>query len=184
MHDSALARVVDIINIEQWWNTSKGLYAPEGGRNMAPRQYLRRMRPGKVTFADVYKSVSEVRHLYPREAAVYYGSGYDEYGWAVLLAGGSCPAIAVTDADFLRSAASMEPRQPLGNTYTMANDKGEMVVAFAADGATTVNLSSGRWQLYKINEKSGDVMLVRNLSPRDCSVSLKGNNEIYWIKRQ
>lgn len=93
LQDPALRKVVDIINIEQWYYTQKGIYAPEGGKNLAPRQYSRRLRPGKVTYDDVCRSVKEYREQYPDKAVIYTGGGYAEMGQAVLDAGGSCPAI-------------------------------------------------------------------------------------------
>ncbi len=93
LQDSELRKVVDIINIEQWYYTDKGLYAPEGGRNLAPRQYSRRMRPGKATYDTVFKGVSEYRRKYPEKAVIYTGPNYPQLGKAVLDAGGSCPVI-------------------------------------------------------------------------------------------
>lgn len=93
LQDPALCRVVDIINIEQWYETSKGLYAPEGGKNLAPRQYLRRLRPAKVTAEDAYRCVKEYRDKYPDKAVIYTGASYAEVGEAVRRAGGSCPIV-------------------------------------------------------------------------------------------
>lgn len=74
LQDPELRKVVDIIHIEQWYYTQKGLYAPEGGKNLAPRQYQRRLRPGKVTYDDVFKSVSEYRQAYPEKVVIYSGA--------------------------------------------------------------------------------------------------------------
>ena len=93
LQDPVLRKVVDIINIEQWYYTQKGLYAPEGGKNLAPRQYQRRLRPGKVTYDDVFKSVSEYRKAYPDKVVIYSGASAPENGKAVLEAGGSCPNV-------------------------------------------------------------------------------------------
>ena len=93
LQDPELRKVVDIIHIEQWYYTQKGLYAPEGGKNLAPRQYQRRLRPGKVTYDDVFKSVSEYRQTYPEKAVIYSGASAPENGKAVMDAGGSCPNV-------------------------------------------------------------------------------------------
>lgn len=94
LQDTELRKVVDIINIEQWYYTDKGLYAPEGGMNLAPRQYSRRLRPGKATYDTVFKGVSEYRTKYPDKAVIYTGPNYPQMGKAVMDAGGSFPAIA------------------------------------------------------------------------------------------
>ena len=91
LQNPELRKVVDIIHIEQWYYTQNGLYAPEGGKNLAPRQYQRRLRPGKVTHDDVFKSVSEYRTAYPEKAVIYSGASAPENGKAVKDAGGSCP---------------------------------------------------------------------------------------------
>lgn len=93
LQDPELRKVVDIINIEQWYYTEKGVYAPEGGKNLAPRQYLRRLRPARVTYDSVYKAVSEYRQKYPDKAVIYTGASYPQMGKAVMDAGGSCPVI-------------------------------------------------------------------------------------------
>ena len=93
LQDPELRKVVDIIHIEQWYYTQKGLYAPEGGKNLAPRQYQRRLRPGKVTYDDVFKSVSEYRQAYPEKVVIYSGASAPENGKAVMDAGGSCPNV-------------------------------------------------------------------------------------------
>ena len=52
--DPVRSKVVDIIDIEQWFRHNKGEYAPPGGVNMAPRQYQRKIRTGSARFEDVY----------------------------------------------------------------------------------------------------------------------------------
>lgn len=44
-----------------------GLYAPEGGKNLAPRQHARKMKVGKVTFDEAYRAVSEYRKKFPEK---------------------------------------------------------------------------------------------------------------------
>lgn len=107
MQDKDLAKTIDIINIEQWFYNSRGLYAPKGGMNLAPRQAMRNTRAGGVSFADVYRSVSECRTAWPDKAVMYYANSYTEMAWAVLMAGGSCPDIPVKDKQFLHSVAAM-----------------------------------------------------------------------------
>ncbi|MDE6358600.1 MAG: pectate lyase, partial [Duncaniella sp.] len=64
--------VVDIIDIRYWHYKTDGLYAPEGGKNLAPRQHARKMKVGKVTFDEAYKAVSEYRTKYHDNAVTYY----------------------------------------------------------------------------------------------------------------
>lgn len=185
MKDAGLSKVVDIINIEQWWHTSKGLYAPEGGKNLAPRQYLRRFRPAKVAFGDVYRSVSECRRSYPDKAVVYYGTDYPRMGWAVLMAGGSCPNIPVADKVFLEDVAGMVPSDVSGDVYVMERDNGDALVYMNSSNAPAdIKLKNGKYALYNVNETNGVINKVKNFSIttqyKTMTVNSKG---IFWIKK-
>ncbi len=69
---------VDIIDIRYWTYLADGsLYAPEGGKNLAPRQHRRRLRPGKVSKAAKAQSVSEYRERYPTKAVLFEGESLD-----------------------------------------------------------------------------------------------------------
>lgn len=181
MREDDLSKVVDIINIEQWWYTKNGIYAPEGGRNMAPRQYFRRMRPGKVRFEDVYRSVSKTRQQHPGKAVMYYGNAYDQFGWAVLMAGGSCPVIPVTNDDFLKSVATMQPQSASNGIYIMGNSQGEMLVYIDADAKDAdVKLPEGATTIRRINNKTGEISNPEKLG-RQNTAKLTTNG-IYWIR--
>ena len=65
--------------------------------NMAPRQHMRKMKVGKVTFTEAYKAVNEYRQKFPQKAVTFYAQNYPAMGWAVFMAGGSCPVIPCTD---------------------------------------------------------------------------------------
>ena len=71
LQDPVLRKVVDIIHIEQWYYAQKGLYAPEGGKNLAPRQYQRRLRPGKINYDGFEEKLSEYLKAYPDKAIIY-----------------------------------------------------------------------------------------------------------------
>ena len=62
-----------------------GLYAPEGGKNLAPRQHARKMKVGKVTFDEAYRAVSEYRKKFPEKAVTYYAQNYPDMAWAVFM---------------------------------------------------------------------------------------------------
>lgn len=85
--------------------------------NLAPRQAMRNTRAGGVSFADVYRSVSDCRTAWPDKAVMYYANSYTEMAWAVLMAGGSCPDIPVNDKQFLHSVAAMQPSFHKDNVY-------------------------------------------------------------------
>lgn len=67
LNDTQRAKLVDIIDIRYWHYKVDGLYAPEGGKNLAPRQHARKMKVGKVTFDEAYRAVSEYRKKFPEK---------------------------------------------------------------------------------------------------------------------
>ncbi|MBV5343805.1 pectate lyase, partial [bacterium] len=51
--DAKRAALVDIIDIRYWHYKTDGLYAPQGGLNLAPRQHARLQKVGKVSVAQM-----------------------------------------------------------------------------------------------------------------------------------
>src|SRR4030095_2304872 len=88
--DPKRAAVVDLIDIRQWHYQEDGTtYEPKGGKNLAPRQHARLLKPKRTSFEQVYRAVSEYKQKFPTKAVIYSGDSYDQFGWAVLMAGGS-----------------------------------------------------------------------------------------------
>lgn len=157
MADPEWASLVDIIGIQQWYYHSKGLYAPQGGVSMAPRQYTRKIRVGRVDFEHVYASVTECRNRYPSKPVFYYGPRYPEMAWAVLLAGGSCPAVRIADPALLQAMTTMQPAGHIGNVYLMqpGNERGALVWIDAPNTTATLTLAPGHYRLHKIDPRTG-----------------------------
>ena len=129
LKDSKRSKVVDIIDIEQWFYHNKGEYAPQGGVNMAPRQYQRKIRTGSARFEDVYRAVSEYRSQYPDKAVVYSAQKAPEMAWASLMAGGSCAAVPVKDEALLKAIATMQVdgSQASKGIYRLYGPKDELI---------------------------------------------------------
>lgn len=105
-----LAPVVDLIDIRYWYYQSDGQpYAPEGGKNLAPRQHARQMKSKGTSFDMVYKAVREYRENNPGKAVIYSSEGFDRFGWASFMAGGSMSAIPAMNPEFLKEASQMQP---------------------------------------------------------------------------
>jgi hypothetical protein len=178
LKDPVRSKVVDIIDIEQWFYNSKGEYAPQGGVNMAPRQYLRKIRTGSARFEDVYRAVSEYRTQYGK-AVIYSAQKHPEMCWASLMAGGSCAAIPVCDQSFLTSISSMKPTK-IGDAYALEGADG-MVLYRINKGVLNVNLPVGHsYILYEINESTGEIRRLRSVK-KMVTLSEKG---IFWIKKK
>ena len=172
--DPKRAAVVDIIDIRYWHYKTDGIFAPEGGKNMAPRQHMRKMKVGKVTFDEAYKAVSEYRRKFPDKAVTFYAQNYPAMGWAVFMAGGSCPVIPCTDKDFLRDAAMMEVEETDTDDYRKMVKSGIGSIIYSKSGTEIpIRLSSGKYVLKYIHPGTGRVDVIYK--------SLK-INEIYRLK--
>jgi hypothetical protein len=181
--DAARREVVDIISIEQWYYHSKGLFAPPGGVNMAPRQYLRQEKVGQVSFADVYRAVSEYRRAYPDKAVAYFGQKYPELAWAILMAGGSCADVPVTDAAFLRDVATMHPEAPAEGCYVLSNAIGNAVVYVSEGGKPVLaNLPSGSYRMSRIDAKTGRITPVAQRVASDEVGKYMTSSGVWWLQ--
>lgn len=108
--DPVRSKTVDIIDIRYWHYRADGtLYVPAGGLNLAPRQHARLTAPGRVSFESVYRAVSEYRTKYPEKAVLYYAEGYQQYGQAVLDAGGSLASGRLAETEVYLYTSFHEP---------------------------------------------------------------------------
>ena len=178
LNDPVRSKIVDIIDIEQWFYHNKGEYAPEGGVNMAPRQYARKIRAGGARFEDVYRAVSEYRQQYPDKAVIYSAQKAPELCWASLMAGGSCAAIPVKDNAFLEELSLMTPHASnQTGVYSLEGPNGFLVYN---DTDYTLDLTPGKYMLYQIDAKTGNICYLRDVSGR---VQLS-NHSVWWLKRK
>jgi hypothetical protein len=178
--DPVRSKIVDIIDIEQWFYHNKGEYAPPGGVNMAQRQYMRKIRTGSARFEDVYRAVSEYRKQYPDKAVIYSAQKAPELCWAALMAGGSCAAIPVTDKAFLAELSQMVPRPSfVDDFYMLSGDNGYLFYR-ASGGASNIDLGQGKYTIYSIDEKTGTMTRLRDTSS---TVTLESKG-IYWLKKK
>lgn len=176
LKDPVRSKIVDIIDIEQWFYHNKGEYAPPGGVNMAQRQYMRKIRTGGARFEDVYKAVSEYRKEYGK-AVIYSAQKHPEMCWASLMAGGSCAAIPVTDQTFLQSIAKMKPTE-IEQQYALTD--GSNLVIYQENTKTNVTLPKNNvaYILYQIDSQTGKIEKLRTVK-NQCPINEKG---IFWLQ--
>jgi hypothetical protein len=177
LKDPKRSKVVNIIDIEQWFYHHKGEYAPPGGVNMAQRQYMRKIKTGGARFEDVYRAVSEYRSQYPDKAVIYSAQKYPDMGWASLMAGGSCAAIPVKDEKFLIAISSMKPTKIEG-AYALAGNDG-MVIYKQQQEPLKVTLE-GVYVLYQLDNQTGSI--TRKHSVRG-DVTLEGSG-VFWLSKK
>ena len=178
LNDPVRSKIVDIIDIEQWFYHNKGEYAPPGGVNMAPRQYMRKIRTGSARFEDVYRAVSEYRSQYPNKAVVYSAQKYPEMGWASLIAGGSCANVPITDLAFLSELSQMRPYHPQTDVYMLKGEKGWLIYSNAS--SYEISVGNNRYTMYRINDETGEISCLRDVFG---TIELQGKG-IFWIRKK
>jgi len=177
LKDDKRQKIVDIIDIEQWFYHNKGEYAPPGGVNMAQRQYMRKIRTGGARFEDVYRAVSEYRTQYPGKAVIYSAQKHPQMCWAALMAGGSCAAIPVKDETLLKAIASMKPRKT-DHAYLLEGTEG--IVCYKEDDAMVKLLLNGTHILYQIDPDSGQLTRQRTVKGE---ATLTGSG-VFWFSKK
>ena len=154
---------------------------------MAPRQHMRKMKVGKVTFDEAYKAVSEYRRKFPDKAVTFYAQNYPAMGWAVFMAGGSCPVIPCTDKDFLRDAAMMEVEETDTDDYRKMVKSGIGSIIYSKSGTEIpIRLSSGKYVLKYIHPGTGRVdVIYKSLKINGIYrlKTLEKGEGIYWFHK-
>ena len=160
---------------------------PKGERTMAPRQHMRKMKVGKVTFTEAYKAVNEYRRKFPEKAVTFYAQNYPAMGWAVFMAGGSCPVIPCKDKAFLKDAAVMEVEETDSEDYKKMVKSGIGSIIYSNSGVEVpVQLSSGKYILRYIHPDSGEMEVISKSLKINNVYTLKvpdGKEGIYWFHR-
>ena len=157
MSKPSYAALVDIVEIEQWYYHGRKLYAPEGGKNLAPRQHLRLTRTTNPDFADIYQTVSEAVAAFPGKAVLYYAKAFDRAPWAVVMAGGSCPSLSVADSRLSQSLLAMRPTVPSADIYRMEGASSSLIMNLSD---SSIPLEK-KGKAYLVNQKDGSLSPLR-----------------------
>lgn len=185
--DPVLSKVVDIIDIRYWHYNTDGVWAPPAGHNMAPRQFMRKMKVGKTGFAEAYNAVRDYRVKYPEKAVTFFAQQYPQYGWALLMAGGSCPNIQVADRKFLADVAKMSYISGEGNSAVQViGSAGVGYVVYAHEaGSVTLGVEAGRYRLHTVSPGTGEVRTEKKTitSGGQYVLSADGKDKVYWLER-
>lgn len=185
--DSAYSKVVDIIDIRYWHYNTNELWAPKAGQNLAPRQHMRKWRVGKTGFEEVYRAVKEYTVAYRDKAVTYFGQQYPQYGWAVLMAGGSLPNIPINDNTFLAAAAKMRNITDGGNVYKMisGDDTGVMIFTTTPDDFF-IKMKSGKYRVNIVDTATGEVHRGTKTEKIDSDyhVTLGKSNVLIWLEKK
>ena len=186
--DPVLSKVVDLIDIRYWHYNTQGLWAPEGGKNMAPRQWMRKMKVGKTGFDEAYHAVREMRDLYPDKAVAFFSQQYPSYGWAILMAGGVLANVPLDaqksplNARLLRDIRKMQPIDGEGCVALGTPAVGYLV--YVTNASAAIPVEPGRYSLYSIDAKTGDTRLVQKnlrLEQTFNAPPETGSGHVFWV---
>jgi hypothetical protein len=157
LKDPVRSKLIDIIDIRYWhYKDDRTVYAPDGGKNLAPRQHARLEKVGRVTFTEAYKAVKEYRDLFPDKAVTYYAQNYPEMSWAIFMAGGSCPSIPVKDINFLTDAAHMTRTNVNKEEYYSIENPEKGIIFFTTDKfKSSFSVPKGKYEIRTYDAKNG-----------------------------
>lgn len=186
--DSTLRKVIDIIDIRYWHYNTKELWAPIGGCNMAPRQWMRKIKVGKTGFEEAYRSVVEYRTKYPEKAVTFFSQQYPTYGWAILLAGGSLPNIPISitssqtlQQTLLSDVCQMKPFE--GDGCIALGDRQKGYLVYTQSQNANIPVAAGKYHIYTIDMQAGDITLLqKGVRLSDFFQSDVKGNCLYWLR--
>lgn len=185
--DPELSKVVDIIDIRYWHYNTDSLWAPQAGKNLAPRQFMRKMKVGKTGFAEAYNAVNEYRMKYPDKAVTFFSQQYPQYGWAILMAGGSCPNVKIGSDKLLADLTKMSHISGEGNSdyQVIGNAEVGYLIYSQTDSDITLEVKAGKYRLHTINRKDGRVETVikSESTTGKYTISNKDTDKVYWLER-
>jgi len=180
--DASRASVVDLIDIRYWHYQEDGTtYEPKGGQNLAPRQHARLLKPKKASFEQVYRAVNEYKQKFPSKAVMYSGDSYDQFGWAVLMAGGSMPVLPKLSEQLLADASQMKPTASEKGQWTLRNEKGSII--YCTNATALADLKAGaEYDAVWLRPSNGEVLKKDKVS--GSSKSLSSNSSapvVIWL---
>jgi hypothetical protein len=179
---------IDLIDFQYWWRTSKGLFAPKGGQNLAPRQFERQWKGGRPADIDLAQMAAEYRHLYRDKAIICdFGSA----GWAYLCAGGSLPRLPKdTDKRLLAAVPQMQPWRDGAEVgrWALREPGRQYLICLAHQAATELDLSEekGTFAVSTINLQTGAVTALPLKIQAGAKANLPGSggSRLLWLTRE
>ncbi|MCA9258440.1 MAG: hypothetical protein KDA61_04530 [Planctomycetales bacterium] len=185
---------IDVIDIRYWTYLQDGsLYAPEGGRHLAPRQHLRQQRPRNAAFASILRSVREYRLKFPDIPVTYHAGMYCPApvdGWAVLMGGGSFPATPPLPPELRRAITAMTPvelpaLEQAGVYQLRAPDGSALLYCSSLDGELPLpageepHPESMRWHIRWFDRETGEVV-----DTEAAAAAVARRHHVAWIVPQ
>ena len=187
--DAKRAAVVDVICFRYWWQTDKGLFAPNGGQNLSPRQLERQWKGGPPSDENLAAMAAEYRQKFSDKAVIASGEdvAINRGAWAFVCAGGSMPDLpATTDAKLLAAIPKMKPWPAAsGQSRWALREAGKQLLIYSGEGTPAeldLSAEAGSFQLRPVDAQTGKVTLRSQLIQAGGKVALpKG---VVWLTRE
>jgi hypothetical protein len=159
--DAKRAAVVDVIAFRYWWLSDKGLYAPEGGKNLSPRQWQRMLGNSSPSDFNLATMAAEYRGKFPAKPVVASGEqglSVNHAGWAYVCAGGSMPNLPrTTDAKLLAAITRMTVWKADTKKQQWAlREAGKQILA-CGGGELDLSNETGSFEMNTVNARTGQV---------------------------
>lgn len=142
------SRMVDIIDVRHWYyRTDGGIYEPEGGVSLAPRQYARVMDVGQTGLAEAWKVVREYRTRFPQKAVWLNNTKVPGANWVAFVAGASmCSLPEVKAPNFFENALKMSALDDVrwAENCWVSGAAGVGYVAYTTSSEITLNLQGDK----------------------------------------
>jgi hypothetical protein len=181
--DAQRRAVVDVICFRYWWQTSRGLFAPNGGENQSPRQFERQWKGGMPTDEDLATMTAEYRQKYPDKAILAFGEDVGFHGgWAFACAGGSLPVLPKgTDAGLLAAIPQMHPwlADDANKIWALHGTDGSMLIYTGKGAPIDFSGVKGSFQLHAIDISTGEVASGSQTVPGGGTETLPRG--VYWL---
>lgn len=186
--DPKRSAVVDVVDFRYWWQTAKGLFAPPGGKNLAPRQFERQWKGGRPTDTDLARMAAEYRSKHPVKGVI---CDFDSAGWAYLCAGGSLPRLPrTTDARLLAAIPRLQPWPEASNPGRwVLRGQGEYLVYLGRDASPTLDLSheGGMFVAKQVDLSTGQIRVVPKsiAGAKDTGLPKSSDAaEVFWLTKE
>ncbi|HLX70157.1 MAG TPA: DUF6298 domain-containing protein [Verrucomicrobiae bacterium] len=162
--DAKRAAIVDVIAFRYWWQSDRGLYAPDGGQDLAPRQFQRQLGGTPPTDVDLATMAQEYHTKFPSKpviAASEQGLNLSHSGWAYVCAGGSMPNLpGTTDATLLAAIPRMRPWiEASREGKWVLREPGKQHLIYSTDTSAELDLASesGAFLVRAVNIRTGEI---------------------------
>lgn len=181
---------VDIIDIRYWtYDKNLKVYAPEGGKNLAPRQHMRQMRSESSSFDSIVHAVREYRAQFPDKVVLYNADRVcrsPNEGWAVLMGGGSLanvnlPQTLAKRIVGMRANATADTDQK--KLWCLSSGEGELLFHFPASSEPldlSKQVSERQYSAQWIDVRSGEVVQTEELGPSDLK-NVTPTSKALWL---